>query len=82
METDRSAPSSEQPENPRRGRTPRPGKRWLLVLLGLVVSGGIVVAVLAVLVFRSPGPPLPLQIITDVPLPGPVLSCVRSWQVK
>lgn len=70
METDRSAPSSEQPEIPRRGRTSRPGKRWWLVLLGLVGSGSIVLAVLAVLVFRSPAPALPLQVVADVPLPG------------
>lgn len=67
MQADRSIPSSEPP---RRGWNFRPGKRWLLVVLGVVGSSAIIVAVLVGLVFRSSGPPLPLHVVADVPLPG------------
>lgn len=70
METDGPMPSPEPPEHSGQGWRTRQRQRWLLALLGVVSSGGIIVVVLVVLVFRTPGPPLPFQTVTDVPLPG------------
>jgi hypothetical protein len=70
METDGPMPSPEPPEHSGRGWRTRQRQRWLLVLLGVVGSGGIIMVVVVVLVFRTPGPPLPFQTVTNVPLPG------------